>query len=732
MAANGALPGSHRMKITDLINEALPLSTAKKYTQAWDPNFHKDVFERQTRKDKRANRIYLPFEEAKRKEVIIPSALMDYLASAIPLRPYTTDSDLYIKGLAKETNNATRTIGIGKMLATSMARSKDPQQQDQLNKLKLAFDKDPQRAATRKSDLLIAISRHPYDVAGMSTDRGWSSCMNLVDGENRRYVLRDVKQGSIIAYLIRSDDLNITRPMSRMLIKPYAEKGNPRNLVMMGDVVYGTSPHGFKPQVDEWIDQNYNRGKSGLFCLKAGLYRDNIPQQITLINDEDIKNMTVKQLAKVADTEDTALWPRIVKLRPRDSDTVFNELIKKNRPDAISFVKNVDLEVFKQHFKRDSDVFQYLAKQDPELVDWVLAQHPSLVTHVKQRTPSQQELVITMVEKNPHLIRSVINPTKKQLLTVIKLRPHIAEWALQNHASQFDDAELMRLLYQVINRGDPDFQLLNMMVLKFPELKKDPKFVKAVTTNARHWATEHMTLDANTAQDLAISFLKDYGSVDPKVTDVLRRIDPSEGKPELIKQAMSNPIRYEFDENVVSIVINWDPEIVNKYLPGVIKFRPSMILQIKQPTSDQIKLAIQSDYGVAGDGGLRNKFDYETHKSMWDSMIKENEDLIIWAKNPSRALLKSAIDAAAKKSNSWLLQHLMNQVDVGLQVRIIKRVPDVIKYVSKPSMALQMAAVSADPTNIQLIKPRDRHPAAKAYVRTYDQEMKRLSKEDAS
>jgi hypothetical protein len=718
------------MNINDLLNEALPLKTAKKYRQAWDPNFHREVFERQARKDRQAYRIYLPFEEAKRKKVTIPQELIDYLATAIPNRPYTTDEELYVKGLARETNNPTRTVGIGKMLATSISRSKDPQQKADLDKLKLEFDKDPQRAATRKSDLLIAISRHPYDVAGMSTDRGWSSCMNLVDGENRRYVLRDVKQGSIIAYLVRGDDLNINRPMARMLIKPYAEKGKTNNLVMMGDVVYGTPPHGFKQQVDAWIDQNYNKNKSGLFCLKPGLYRDDIPQKITLLSDEDIRTLPISQLITLADIDEgDKLWPRIARLRPNDSDAVFNGLVNAGWSRAISFVKHVDLAVFKKQFQKNPNVFKYLNQQDPAIVEWVLSEKPNFVRFLKERTPQQQQLLNKMIKKDPYLIERVTNPTKQQLLMAVKSRPGLSEWVLTNHANQFDDAEMFKLFYQALEQGDPEYELMDMMVSKFPQLKLDPKFVKSVLNYARNWAIANMELDANTVQDLVISLLKDYGRVDNKVIDMLRQVDPSEGKPELIKLVLAGYRQYDPDEDLVKIVINWDPRKVGKYVKDLIGAQPTVIRWINSPSGELIQHAIESAF-ENGLIQLTEEFDYEEHKSMWHNLLKKDLGYIRWIKNPSRSLLKSVIDASDPVRDEWVLGTLLNQVDVGLQVRIIKRAPKLIEYVSKPGFAVQMAALNADPTTIKLIKPKDQHPSAKIFVRTYNREMKRLEKED--
>ena len=68
----------------------------------------------------------------------------------------------------------------------------------------------------------IIISRHPYDIAGMSTGRGWRSCMHLEDGQFNEYVPQTIAAGGLIAYLCNEDDKNIKNPKGRVLIKPFA------------------------------------------------------------------------------------------------------------------------------------------------------------------------------------------------------------------------------------------------------------------------------------------------------------------------------------------------------------------------------------------------------------------------------------------------------------------------------------------------------------------------------
>lgn len=110
------------------------------------------------------------------------------------------------------------------------------------------FNSDPIRlgknilSAIKAGNLWIAISNHAYDIAGMSTDREWSSCMNLVDGTCKDYVKEDIKYGTLIAYLIDKNDTNIERPYGRVLIKPY-------KLRRKGHVGFDEAPIVYSPEV---------------------------------------------------------------------------------------------------------------------------------------------------------------------------------------------------------------------------------------------------------------------------------------------------------------------------------------------------------------------------------------------------------------------------------------------------------------------------------------------------
>ncbi len=164
-------------------------------------------------------------------------------------------------------------------------------------------------------DLKIIISRHPYDLLGMSSGRDWrlSSCMRIgskddkvyvdilasmghkieddtklgdedyegytdndveSDGLNSGYISKDIEQGTLVAYVVKADDDNINKPLSRILIKPYVNEKNPTDIIWISaDKLYGQSIEGFKSSVDEWLS-SWQGDKHGYYCIKDGVYDD--------------------------------------------------------------------------------------------------------------------------------------------------------------------------------------------------------------------------------------------------------------------------------------------------------------------------------------------------------------------------------------------------------------------------------------------------------------------------
>lgn len=140
--------------------------------------------------------------------------------------------------------------------------------------LKNKFDSDLTRegAKLKKSGLKAVISKHPLDIALMSTGRGWTSCMDIRNGHNSRFINEDIKEGTLVAYLIKEDDVNIKHPIARVLIKPFV---NDTDTVLVVDArVYGLYKAEFLDAINKWLDINQPKKLFGVFRLTKNLYND--------------------------------------------------------------------------------------------------------------------------------------------------------------------------------------------------------------------------------------------------------------------------------------------------------------------------------------------------------------------------------------------------------------------------------------------------------------------------
>ena len=207
----------------------------------------------------------------------------------------------YIKGTAYETRDEQKKQPnkIGRIL-TKLVSDKNrtgeydfPEHvREKANELSDAFRDDPIRSA-QCEEYKVVISRHPYDIAGMSTDRNWWSCMHLgtqginyktkEEGSNARFIKGDIKEGSVIAYLICSNDKHkngkyaIKKPFARILMKPHVsldDEGNRSYAYTIG-MTYGAPIPEFYEFIEKWIKDELNKNAEGKeFHRPKTLYRD--------------------------------------------------------------------------------------------------------------------------------------------------------------------------------------------------------------------------------------------------------------------------------------------------------------------------------------------------------------------------------------------------------------------------------------------------------------------------
>jgi hypothetical protein len=328
--------------LNSYLNEKLAPSVAKKFTQIEkNPEIQKyqdqvwsklQTHDKFMDKSKRGDRLYFEFEpdETASKWTNIYEIVENIFRVASSFLDYKITIEDYQKGIAKRHDNGQQ-IKIGKLLnKLAKMADKSPKMQQEfrnefwhhreaysysynnLYELKNAFDSDPDRqgATAGQSDLLIVLSRHSYDIAGMSADRGWTSCLDVYKENtttpSQMYVSKDIKYGSIIAYLIKSKDKNIQNPLGRVLIRPFikvnsTESEEDEKQIIKSDTViylteeatYGTTPPSFRTQVYQIVDSVQNTPNPGKYEIQKEVYcdiEDDVGVDSKIVLSDELKN----------------------------------------------------------------------------------------------------------------------------------------------------------------------------------------------------------------------------------------------------------------------------------------------------------------------------------------------------------------------------------------------------------------------------------------------------------
>lgn len=265
----------------EFLNEAIKLSQYRDYKKGLDytvkllnkEEFGKLVKPQLNQKyDKwfgKEQRIYLPLVS---KDI---DPIYKEVQNEISKSGYDIDS--WKDGLAKK-KDSNRTIRIGKLLADNQKLLKDFNERFK--------GKKPEE----EKEYEIVISRHLYDILGQSEDRKWTSCKSLSDGENKHFIISEFEEGLLIAYVIEKGDKNIKNPVARLLIVPYVNANNTKDIFMyVPDRVYGDYVTGFRETVQKWLDDKQGK-KIGLYCLSTKnrrIYDDKFPSSINKDTGEE-------------------------------------------------------------------------------------------------------------------------------------------------------------------------------------------------------------------------------------------------------------------------------------------------------------------------------------------------------------------------------------------------------------------------------------------------------------
>lgn len=275
-------------KIEKIINEAISIKNARKRgltrnnSGSYRNNKINDVFDGK-------DRLIFPIDiESDELNIETKGPLFSKIEELLSKEYNISISsfDNYKKGLSykKEDRDKKQPYKIGKLLKKLVDKGNDD-----AKVLYDSFVNDPKRRT--KGSYNVVISRHPYDVAGMSTDRNWSSCMNLgykpieyseerTKGQYSYSVKNDIWEGTLVAYLVSDEDrhkngkLAIRRPLSRTLIKPFESKDKKDRAYGTGKV-YGVANSLFRSFVRKWTEDNLNNElKYKDYYKIGGLYFD--------------------------------------------------------------------------------------------------------------------------------------------------------------------------------------------------------------------------------------------------------------------------------------------------------------------------------------------------------------------------------------------------------------------------------------------------------------------------
>ena len=347
------MDGKNVLDGINILLARLKPSQYRKYWKIWNEHFrarYSDVFGSKYR-------IYLDYPEDTGELITDAKSTKNIKRINIILHdcPYTKDyvvrgaSD-YLEGYAYK-SNGTEKAKIGKLLSKALDYFKKENIPPELYDFDEALRGFNTRASLKQlsKPKLVCISRHPYDIAGMSTDRRWKSCMRLEDreeftaaGQYSEYIESDIREGTLVAYLIYADDRNISDPLARILIKPYINVNDssdillvPEPTVYSDDSLSPASYRKFREVVNSWLE-SFQGEKTGTYMFNPELYRDKSPEAVTKVGKDKVKriedNITVDGNSWVLSIRD------IVSMFPWLAEGKFENLlvyVDKHEPDRL-------------------------------------------------------------------------------------------------------------------------------------------------------------------------------------------------------------------------------------------------------------------------------------------------------------------------------------------------------------------------------------------------------------
>ena len=282
--------------MSKLLNEELT-DKQKKIIDTWvsenkeagedvDPSTHDSLFHRYTG-DEKSSRLVIPLSHSN-------IHFNDDIAKHLHENGGWTIHD-YANGIATRKTQTKKGFikpeykSIGSILAETGGNEKTPpvmRKGIMENKtLSNIFQNDPARHNKNKSGMQIVISRHPYDIGGMTSGRSWeTSCMRLPHGtskspelrkggEHHSYIQSDLSHQTLAAYLTHSGDNTAKEPLARILLKRHTNTEG-HDIWRPEEKVYGNANDSFSKSVSDFSKKEFPSVPNVKYKKHHDLYDD--------------------------------------------------------------------------------------------------------------------------------------------------------------------------------------------------------------------------------------------------------------------------------------------------------------------------------------------------------------------------------------------------------------------------------------------------------------------------
>jgi hypothetical protein len=424
------------MRFQRYLTEKLKPSQFRKYVKAWKENGAYKMFDKLFGKK---HRLYEPYEG---EISFIETSTSIKIKKFLDILGWNIKD--YRSGIAVNIDKKEKKIS--KILQDRIKKTKEKGHgATYVEEILKEFINDKSRALSKSSNYLICYSRHAYDIAGMSTDRGWKSCMTLPGDKNDWHSLvgNEASEGCLIAYLIKEDDKNLQHPIGRVMIKPYAHIDNYDLQWVVGNKGYGTTPRKFLEQVEEWVEKHLNGEEpEGLYNLSSRMESSDFPFAKIGKNKVMMIRKWVDMLKCYDEFNNAEVYsPGVYKFMVKNEflfglQSIFGYLSNEKPKDVIK-----DLVLLSEKDELGSEKF--IAKIMKVFDDF----HQSKEVLLPVRAVG---LVIKLIQKD--LEREIFNETYSEIKSIIDKRKLIRAHDVFNYHSTDDLIEILRLTKPYLDR----------------------------------------------------------------------------------------------------------------------------------------------------------------------------------------------------------------------------------------------------------------------------------------